>query len=630
MLLLIGMAGLACLLGAVARPAAVPLGGLSHQSADLIRVACTAALAVVLLLGPGIAMRSVGRLRGTSLGFLPLPGIAMLICAGGLAWLLAEPVGAHLASFLVLAPVLAGLLAVVLRAGHEGLLSPAERRALLIVGSLLGFAIARSLWSLGPDGELFAGSVSRTLEVGSRPDSRIPFHIVQLVANGTPPYSELGASYFSPYNFSSRGPLPGIASAPIVLLAGGRPPTSMPEQPWGAFDAQGFMAFRLAAMAFSASALLSLWTLTRRLAGTRAAQLAVLLTATTPFLVHEVWFTWPKLLAASLVLLGAVCLIDGRALRAGALVGLGYLMHPVALLSLPALGLIALWPLAAARWNRPRIGQAVQLLVGIAFFVILWRVVNGSNYMQEGFLNYLTEAGPGLHTTPWGEPLAWVGHRLESVGNTLVPLLLPLAYGENPSINFFGGTSPAVIHFFFQYWNTVPFGVGIVFFPLLLLSLWRAFRRWPWPTFVAVLVPFVAFAVYWGSYLTGLLPEGLQTWVLTLFAVVAIQQRAAGFSWLRSRPIVAILMLRAVEVLAMVLVPVLASRELLITQQFQLVDTVALISMAGFCSCLMWMIWLCGPGQAEGWSDDGEAPPRSETAMKPARLAAASNARSTE
>lgn len=593
-----GLAVLACALGGFAGPATELNEGMTRQVTDLVRVGCTASLAIVLLLGPGVVLRAGGIGPRLWLGFLPLPGLALLVATGGIAWLLAEPLGAHTASFAVLFPVLALMPIAILRAGPEPILTKGERRALLAVGCLLGLAIGRTLWSVGPDGELFAGSVSRTLEVGSRPDSRIPFHVVQLVANGTAPYSELGSSYFSPYNFSSRGPLSGIAAAPIVLLAGGRPPTSIPEQPWTAFDPQGFMAFRLAAMAFASTALLSLWTLTRRLGGERAAGFAVLLAASTPFLLHETWFTWPKLLAASFALLAAFCLVGGRPLRAGLLLGIGYLMHPVALLSLPALGLIALWPLVGAHWKRPQVKRAVLLLLGVGAFMVLWRVVNGDHYSQDGFYNYLTEAGPGVHTTPWGDPLPWIGHRLESLGNTVVPLLLPLAYGDHPSINFFGGTSPPVIHHFFQYWNTLPFGIGIVFFPLLLLSLWQAWRRWRWGVFVAVVVPLVTFTLYWGSYLTGMLPEGLQTWILTLFAVVALQQAHAGFPWLRSKPIKALLTLRAAELFVVALVPALATRSILVSERFEVVDTVALLTMVAASAGLAGLIWLSDPGPA--------------------------------
>jgi hypothetical protein len=591
MLVIWVLAALACILGVVAKPPAEPQAGVLYQLAELIRIVCTTALAISFLLGPGIVWRARQSQGRIALGFLPLPGLALLVGAGGVAWALAKPVGADVVCFAVAVPLLAWLLIGILRGGPKGMLSPDERKALLVVGCMLGLAIGRTLWSLGPDGELLAGTISRTLEVGDRPDSRIPFHVVQLVANGIDPYSKSGATYFFPYNFSSRGPLGGLASAPVVLLAGGRPPTSFPEQPWTPFDAQGFMAFRLAMMVFSSAALLSLWTLTKRLAGVRAAHFAVLLGATTPFLAHEVWFTWPKLLAASFVLLAAATLIGGRPMRAGLLVGVGYLFHPIALLSAPALILIALWPLAGARLTRPQIVNALRLLLGVATFFVAWRLVNGTHYTQGDFINYLTEAGPNIHATPWGQPLTWANYRLESLGNTLVPMMLAVFHGGNPAINVIGGTSPAVIHVFFQYWATLPFGIAIVFFPLLLLSLWRAWLRWKWQVFVAVVMPLATFTVYWGSYSTGMLREGLQAWILTLIAVVAIQQREANFTWLGSRAIRMILVLRAVELLALAMFPALATRHLLATSQFNLTDTVAVLAMVGFCASLGIQVW---------------------------------------
>ncbi len=591
------LAALGCLLGLLAEPSGGIHGGLREQLLDLLHVLGTTALALALLLGPGIAWRALGEGR-TSLGFLFLPGLALLIAIGGLAWALGGEVAPRTVCFALAGPALGFLLGVLLWAGPEEILEPEERRCLLVVGCVLGLAIARALWSLGPEGELYAGTISRTLEVGDRSDSRISFILPQLVANHEGPYGPLGIEQFSPYNFSSRGPLPGLASAPVVLLAGGHPPASYPDQPWAPFDLQGFMAYRLAMMTFACTAFVTLWDLVRRLAGDTAARLALLLAATTPFLVHEVWFTWPKMLAAALVLLAAICVIGGRPALAGLLAGLGYLMHPVALLSLPVLAVLALWPLRGARWNRPRLARLLWLAAGLAVFVVAWRLLNGSHYDQSSFLNYLTEAGGNLHP-PLGE---WLDFRLKSLGNTLVPFLLPAGSSTNPSINAVGGASGTTVHFFFQYWNTLPFAVGIVFFPVLLVGLWRAARRWPWAVTATVVFPFVLFAVYWGSSSTGMMREGLQTWALTLFAVLACEQAASGFGWLRSAPLRAVLTLRALELLAMAAVPTFATRHDLISAGFKLTDAVAAAAMLGFGGALAALVWRA-PRRLEGEGD---------------------------
>jgi len=581
------LALLCCLLGVAARPSASTHEGFENGLLDLVRLAAATSLAISVLLGPGLAWRS-RRQNGLDLAFVPLPGLALLAATGGLTWILAaQGVSAQLVSALVLVPVLTLLLASALRAGPRQVLAPEERRVLAIVGCVLGIATAHALWSLGPTGELFGRTSGRTLEVGDRTDSRIPFHVVQLVAHGDDPYSYRAGIYFFPYNFSTRGPLAGLASAPIVLVAGGRPPTGFLNQPWAPFDAQGFMAYRLAMMAFACLAFLSLWTLTRRVAGERAAYLALLLAATTPFLVHEVWFTWPKLLAASFVLLAAASVIERRPLAAGLLAGIGYLAHPIALFSYPALGLLALWPLTGARLRRPQIGQAALLAAGGGAFPLAWRLVNGSHYSQDLFLNFLTSSN-GVNHAPFGE---WITSRLVSLGNTLDPLFLFLFHSDDPHINAFGGTSPPVIHFFFQYWTGLPFGAGIVFFPLLLLGLWRAARRWPWPFFLAVLLPFGVFAIYWGNFTTGLLREGLQTWVLTLLAVWAVEQRAEGFAWLRSAPVRGLLAFRSAEVLAVAVVPTLATTSRVLNPDYALTDVLALLASVTFCVALAALVW---------------------------------------
>jgi hypothetical protein len=587
LLALLAFAGLGCLLGLVAEPPQSLHGGKGEQLLDLARIVATASLAIALLLGPGVVWRILDIGWRVTLPFLLLPGLLLLVLIGGLAWAFAGWSEPRVTCFAICAPTLGVVLGALLAAGPEDVFDREEQHCLLVFGCVLGLAIARAIWSLGPEGELYGGTISRTLEVGDRSDSRISYIIPQLVAHDAGPYEPLAASFFAPYNFSSRGPLPGLGSTPIVLLSGGHPPAELPEMPWAPFDFQGFMAYRIAMMTFACTAFVALWDLVRRLAGRGAARFAVLLAATSPFLIHEVWFTWPKMLAAAFVLMAGICIITRRPLQAGLLAGLGYLMHPVALLSLPALGLLALFSLRGVRWNAPRIIPAVLFVVGIAGFLIAWRLLNGPHYSQSGFLEYFTEAGwnfnPSIDT--------WLTYRLESVGNTLVPLLLPLASATNSSINVVGGISPGVVHFFFQYWDTLPFGMGLVFFPLLIAGLWHALRRWPWPVTATVVAPFALFGVYWGASSTGMMREGLQAWTLTLVAVLACQQAAAGFGWLRSRPLHALLTLRAVEVLAMAILPTLLTRHELISATFPLTDAVAVAAMVGLCACLAKLVW---------------------------------------
>jgi hypothetical protein len=582
------LAAVACLLGAAAPPGAdlEPSGAV--QLLDLVRVVGTAALAVTLLLGPGLLWRALGE-RDLRLAFLPLPGLALLILAALLAWVLAGVAEPRLVCFVILAPVLGLMLGGLLGLGPGELLDREERWVLLVVALVLGVAIGRSLWSVGPVGELFEGTISHNVIAEGRPDSRISFFMPTLVNNGAHPYGSASNFLFAPYNFSSRGPLPGLASTPIVLMSGGSPELAPPEAPWQAFDPQGFMAYRLAMVTFGCTALLSLWQLVRQLGGAQAARLALLLAAATPFVFADLWYTWPKLLAASFVFLGAILLFERRPLRSGLSVGLGYLMHPSALVGLFALGPLSVWPLKGANWRRPHLLTATLLLAGTAISVVAWRLLNGDHFMQEGFVEYVTQAYPRVHPSL----SQWIEMRAHSVANTYLPFFLWAADGHNVSTNTFGGISPGVVHFFFQYWTAVPFAYGILFLPLLLTSLWKAFRRWTWPTLAVVAIPALAFAVYWGASTSGMLREGMQCWVLAVLAVVAMQQAAAGFPFLRSKLCRAILSLRGLEVLAVAVGATVGTRRFdVVSGSSPITDAFAIAAVVACSVAIVAVVWI--------------------------------------
>ena len=74
-----------------------------------------------------------------------------------------------------------------------------------------------------------------------------------------------------------------------------------------------------------------------------------------------------------------------------------------------------------------------------------------------------------------------------------------------------------------------------------------------------VVAPFVAFTVYWGASLTGMLREGLQSWVTLVVVVTVASSSGASFPWLASKLVRAILSLRAGELLVVALVPALCT-----------------------------------------------------------------------
>ena len=264
-------------------------------------------------------------------------------------------------------------------------------------------------------------------------------------------------------------------------------------------------------------------------------------------------------------------------------------MSESALISLAAVLLIALWPLQGANWRRPRLLPAALVVFGAGVFLLAWRLINGDHFMQESFFEYVYMAYPNARP-PLGD---WLYFRANSLADTYVPLYLPVFQGDDISINAFGGGSPAVVHFFFQPWTSFPFAFAIVFLPMLLSSLWKAFRRWTWPVTATILIPAAAFTVYWGASRSGMLREGMQTWVLAVLAVVALQQAAAGFPWLRSKLCRAILSLRGLEVLALAVGATFGTRGLSVVRGgFGLVDMTAIATVVFFSLAIVALVWV--------------------------------------
>ncbi|HEX8754597.1 MAG TPA: glycosyltransferase 87 family protein [Solirubrobacterales bacterium] len=583
MLVLLGLAVAGCILGAADPPERLR-PTLDREALDLLRVACTTALAIVVLLGPGVLWRLLG--RRLDLAYLPLVGLAVLIATAVVAWALSPSIDPRVICFAALAPLLGLLLGALVSADPADVFDREEQRALLFSGLTLGMVIGRTIWSLDPVGSLYAGAISRTLYAEPRPDSRIPYLVPELIAHGQGPFSAASASLYAPWSFSSRGPLAGLATTPIVLLTGGKPPITAPEEPWQTFDPEGFMAFRLAMMTLSLTALLAVWGAVRRIGGDRAARLVIMLAAASPFVADDLIFTWPKLLAGAFVILALLAIAERRNLRAGLLVGVGYLMHPCALFGLTGIGLLALWPARGANWRRPNLKAAIAVAVGVGVFLVGWRLICLHHYDQGEFIEYLHEAGSNVHPSVLG----WLEHRLTSLGNTLVPLMLPVFHGSDFSINTLGGQSPAVIHWSDQYWSGVPFGLGIVFFPFLVLSLGRTARRRPWPFFAVLVAPLLVFCVYWGSAATGMLREGLQWWGLALLACVSLQQASAGFPWLRSKPIRTILSLRPLGALIALLLPTLGTNGFQLLSGNRSFNDAAAILLTVSCAAAMVML----------------------------------------
>ena len=542
------------------------------------------AASIVFFLGPGLLLRQKAFEAGRRLSFVwvPAPGLILLALIGACAWFGPRPLSPGLISRVALwAAALYGMYRFV-RMPLCRFTSMTERRVLLVVIVLMAIAVAKAEYSVGPAGELFGGYISRTLEVGERSDPTFPYAIVEIAARRLDPNTEFAKALNGGWSFSSRGPVAGLAAMPIVLAGPAKPPTTFPAESWMVFDPEGYSAYRIAMIAMIASSLLVVFGLGEVFLDEQWSFFVFLVAVTAPFVVHEIYFTWPKLVAASFVLLAVYLVFQRRYLFSGLTLGFGCLCHPSALIWI--LPIAALVFLARSGCDRAGSRRAVVsrwafrcalVGVGAGFWVLLWRIVNGNHYGQGVFLQYFTMSDAVRPSFA-----GWLDHRYRSLVMTLAPLDLFFRRDEPGLHSIYGDSSP-VIPFFFQYWNTLPFGAGIAFFSCLVRLMyvaWRRARAWLLLIFV---IPLFFFAAYFGwPVARGLMREGLHAWFLGLIIFAGVIWREylaqAQTFWRICNWAV---LLRGIEILTMLLIPSIWSTHLIVQRQFVISDVLALAVM---------------------------------------------------
>jgi hypothetical protein len=317
--------------------------------------------------------------------------------------------------------------------------------------------------------------------------------------------------------------------------------------------------------------------------------------------IRETSFTWPKLLAAAFALTALTAVLHKHPLGAGLLLGLGYLAHPSALFALPAVILIwaavqwrgapGICPAPAARtgarWITAWARDAAWIAAGCLAVYASWSLAN-RGHTHDYFSSYLTSGG-GRPDLPLGE---WVTSRLESLGNTLVPFRAFVTRAGDPGINAVNqAAAPAVLRFSFLYYDTLPFAVGLLYFPVYLYGLARFAGR-SFALFAAgIVLPFLGFLVYWGATSAGLMREGLQ-FVLVLSLIAAFLGHSIMGRWEGLSVVVRICATaRVVEVLFLVLVPTIATSGVFGPEIFDPTDALALVLMIGAPLTLGWITW---------------------------------------
>lgn len=481
-----------------------------------LRSITTFALACVLIWFPGLVAQRTAKSSWGRATLLVGTGPLLLAFVGGMVWL-AGGVISPLLLGLVLTSVLWFTLGVaVWRQSPE---VSSELGTVWVVSVLVAFAgMSKAGFSRGPEGELYRGTISRTLAVGERSDARISYHVVQCVAFHYAPRSAEAHVYFLPYAFFSRGPLAGLAAAPIVLATAGMPSLGHPDATWEPFDETGFAAYRMVSMLLASQVVVACFLVLGAFVDPRWAVIGAGTLALSPFGFHEVFFTWPKWEATTWVLFSFLAAHHRRALVSSLCLVIGYYYHPMAVLFAPWIGLWLLGRIKREGWTWIR--ASLQFGPPIFLLILPWYLQGG----QSSFTDYLFRAQNGSR-----EPLEWLATRWQVFTNTFVPFKLYFFDPNNSGTVSIYGPTREMDRYLFGVWSTYPLAAGIVLWTLTMIAAVRGFRRYRAAWIVLLVGPALFLTVYWSATSSGLMRECAHPWFVSVLGATCFYfSRANG------------------------------------------------------------------------------------------------------
>lgn len=328
---------------------------------DILFLILTLCGVVAALLGPGLAavilLRRRTQARSIHLLWIATAGPVTMAIIGLIAWSVDGDVGPRVACQAGFLFTVLVCLTMAMPATQDLRLTQPERKLLVLVCVVVLVAAGRSVHSLGVHGELYEGTITRTFGADGRSDPRVPFLIPINVANHWNPFGPDSQNFYSPYTFASRGPLVGLATTPAALVWGLSSMRTIAQmnEPFHPVDRYGYMQYRFAIIITGALALIPLFV---ALGADEQSVAGTALYALSPFLIHELYFTWTKQAIVPFVL-SAFCLVLARRPGlAGVCIGLAYLTHPSA--AFAALAFVPLLIISAEEsdWRRLRAGTA--------------------------------------------------------------------------------------------------------------------------------------------------------------------------------------------------------------------------------------------------------------------------------
>lgn len=449
-------------------------------------------------------------------------------------------------------------------------LNKSHLKLILIFIFISLIAISRSFISLDLPGVLFKDTISKTLEVGNRSDSRISYHVAQLITLKIPLNTPETDTNFLPYKFNSRGPFVGIISAIFIQLQNHILEIGQPQEIWRPFDSRGFSTYRITAIILAALSIFYIFSFLKKFVSDKLNFVIIFILCSSPFFIHELYFTWPKIISTSFVILSFELVLANSFLLSGIVLSLSYLFHPMSILSFP---IFFFWiPIQLSNYNVKNILEYLKNLFkkntilkflefsfGLVIIFLIWLYINNGKLAQSSFLNYFFESD--------GVPvnlMNWLKGRTNSTLNSFIPFFGVFFDKYNRSTNSIFDFSSDVVRVNFMYWCNFTAGIGLVNFFIFLRFL--KIKNYIFTVFI--LLPTIFLLIYWGNSTSGILRESGHVIFLSLYIALGLSLKEQNIKTLNF--ILLILILRMIELVSYLILPVLMLDS--ITEIYQLND----------------------------------------------------------
>jgi hypothetical protein len=387
----------------------------------------------LLLFLPGLWWNDRSSLR-LPIGFVPIPGIAVLALSGLAFWTLSSGVGTAIQWLLYVCYSLAaidlarrviGRLAMNRRLLVRDQTSELRVAVLVTVLTFLQ-ALVTGVTPLPMAQEFAAEGNMPGRMIASPPDHLIPYQTAEYFYHRYDGI-EHNNEYFGIWNVTSRGPLVSLEINSLfrVFRVDLDKTEHLPidRSHWPLAFAGEDIA-RIIGWELNALIILGAFQLLHALgAGRREKILALVWLALSPVVAINTVFLWPKLLAGYFILLALAALIKRRPGIAGFLTALAWLSHPVAALMLPALCLF-IFCMPGFRGGmfpnvQKRLALFIPFLLALSIAMAPWLIYKASLGYQDAFLGYVVGGGNGF--TRAENIQSWILVRLSNFWLTLSP-----------------------------------------------------------------------------------------------------------------------------------------------------------------------------------------------------------------